>query len=104
MDVVYGSSAGALVGAYFISGQLPYDGPEIYYDILTNSGSNFIDKRALLRSIGLGWLDVRPSAIKALFTDRIGGRVLNLNFLFQSIVQKAKPLNWDKFWSKQNNR
>ena len=54
-----GSSAGSLVGAYFISGQLPYFGPEIYYDVLTTAGEEFIDKKALLRSLGVGILDVR---------------------------------------------
>lgn len=35
IDVVYGSSAGAVIAAYFVSGQLPYFGPEVYYDALT---------------------------------------------------------------------
>jgi hypothetical protein len=42
VDVVYGSSAGSLVGAYFITGQLPYFGPEIYYDVLTTAGIDII--------------------------------------------------------------
>ena len=29
VDVVYGSSAGSLVGAYFIARQMPHDGPEV---------------------------------------------------------------------------
>lgn len=59
VDVVYGSSAGSLVGAYFISEQLPYFGPEIYYDVLTTAGEEFIDKKSILRSLGLGALDLR---------------------------------------------
>lgn len=70
IDVVYGSSAGALIGAYFIADQLPYTGPEIYYDVLTSAGKNFIDKRAMLRSMGLGALDLSPKGIKSLFTER----------------------------------
>ena len=35
IDVVYGSSAGAVVAAYFVSKQMPYFGPEVYYDCLT---------------------------------------------------------------------
>jgi len=35
IDVVYGSSAGAVIAAYFVSKQLPYFGPEVYYDSLT---------------------------------------------------------------------
>ena len=53
IDVVYGSSAGSLIGAYFISEQMPYFGPEVYYDLLTTTGKDFIDTRALLRSCGM---------------------------------------------------
>ena len=35
IDVVYGSSAGAVIAAYFVSKQLPYFGTEVYYDSLT---------------------------------------------------------------------
>jgi hypothetical protein len=70
IDVVYGSSAGALVGAYFISGQLPHYGPEVYYDVLTSAGRDFIDLPAVLRSCGLGWLDLRPSSLRSLYSDR----------------------------------
>jgi hypothetical protein len=70
VDVVYGSSAGALVGAYFISGQLPHYGPEVYYDVLTSAGRDFIDLPAVLRSCGLGWLDLRPSSLRSLYSDR----------------------------------
>ena len=30
---------GSLVGAYFIGKQLPYFGPEVYYDVLTSAGT-----------------------------------------------------------------
>ncbi|EWM23186.1 Acyl transferase/acyl hydrolase/lysophospholipase [Nannochloropsis gaditana] len=43
-DVVYGSSAGSLMGAYFLSGQTPLEGPGIYYDILSQAGRKFIDQ------------------------------------------------------------
>jgi hypothetical protein len=68
--VVYGSSAGSLVGAYFVSGQMPYVGPEIYYHELADSRGNpgaltpherrkkkFINRASILRYIGLGALD-----------------------------------------------
>ena len=45
---------GSLVGAYFIAKQMPYEGPGVYYDILTSAGGAFIDPRAMLRSVGLG--------------------------------------------------
>lgn len=70
IDVVYGSSAGSLVGAYFIAKQMPHFGMEVYYDVLTTAGKDFIDVRAMLRSIGLGLFDLRLSSLKKLFTDR----------------------------------
>lgn len=93
VDVVYGSSAGSLVGAYFIAGyyysftslysflrlyttppvqldQLPYTGPEVYYDVLTTAGKEFIDAQAILRSCGLGIFDLRLKSLIDLFQDR----------------------------------
>lgn len=103
VDVVYGSSAGTLVGAYMISKQLPYYGPEIYYDVLTSAGEEFIDVQAILRSCGLGLFDLRLQSLTSLFRDRMGKPVLNLDYLLTKIVQKIKPLDWGTFWSKQEN-
>jgi len=104
VDVVYGSSAGSLVGAYFIAGQVPYYGPEVYYDVLTSAGEEFIDTLAILRSCGLGLLDLRLDSLFRLFTDRMGKPVLNLDYLLGTIVQRIKPLNWEVFWKKQQNK
>eukprot|EP01039_Chlorochromonas_danica_P009973 gene9972-11023_t len=103
VDVVYGSSAGSLVGAYFIAQQLPYYGPEVYYDVLTTAGKDFIDAQSILRSCGLGLLDLRLKSLKSLFTDRMGKPVLNLNYLFTNIVQRIKPLDWEVFWQQQKH-
>lgn len=59
VDVVYGSSAGTVIGAYFITRQLPWFGPELYYDALTTAGDRFINTKRFLRAIGLGLLDPR---------------------------------------------
>ena len=59
VDVVYGSSAGTVIGAYFITRQLPWFGPELYYDALTTAGDRFINTRRFLRAVGLGLLDPR---------------------------------------------
>lgn len=59
-----------MVGAYFISDQMPHFGPEIYYDVLTTAGKQFIDPAATLRSVGLGFLDFRFSSLMSLFKDR----------------------------------
>lgn len=100
IDVVYGSSAGALIGAYFVSGQFPYSGPEIYYDLLTSAGTNFIDKLSILRSTGFGLLDLRWSSLKNLVRSRIGRPVLNLDYLLDNTLCKQKPLS-ETFWKHQ---
>ncbi len=95
-DVIYGSSAGTIIGAYFNTRQLPWFGPEIYYDSLTTSGKKFIDSKRLLRTLGLGLLD--PRLLKDVVTrPRFGKPVLNLDFLLKETVQEKKPLDWEKF-------
>ena len=59
VDAVYGSSAGTVIGAYFITRQLPWFGPELYYDALTTAGDRFINTKRFLRAVGLGLLDPR---------------------------------------------
>jgi predicted acylesterase/phospholipase RssA len=101
IDVVYGSSAGSIVGAYFVAGQLPWFGPEIYYDKLTTAGRNFIDTRRLLRSLGFGLLD--PRLFKDVLTRPNSGKpVLSLPFLVRQCLQESKPLNWEKFAARQH--
>lgn len=101
IDVVYGSSAGTVVGSYLITGQLPWFGPEVYYDRLTTAGRKFIDSRRLLRALGFGLLD--PRLFKDVLTRRgHGGKpVLNLPFLLKTTVQDTKPLNWARFVERQ---
>lgn len=101
IDVVYGSSAGSLVGAYFVSRQLPYFGSEIYYDVLTSAGQEFIDAQAILRACGLGLFDLRADSLIKLFTDRMGKPVINLDFLLDTIMQVTKPLDWETFYNRQ---
>jgi predicted patatin/cPLA2 family phospholipase len=101
IDVVYGSSAGTVVGSYLITGQLPWFGPEVYYDRLTTAGRKFIDSRRLLRALGFGLLD--PRLFKDVLTRRgQGGKpVLNLPFLLKTTMQDTKPLDWAKFVERQ---
>eukprot|EP00550_Attheya_septentrionalis_P010558 CAMPEP_0198304864 /NCGR_PEP_ID=MMETSP1449-20131203/57614_1 /TAXON_ID=420275 /ORGANISM="Attheya septentrionalis, Strain CCMP2084" /LENGTH=681 /DNA_ID=CAMNT_0044007393 /DNA_START=179 /DNA_END=2225 /DNA_ORIENTATION=- len=95
-DSVYGSSAGTIIGSYFITRQLPWFGPEIYYDSLTTAGRNFIDTRRLLRAVGLGLLDPRL-AKDVIFRREQGKPVLNLDFLLKETAIVNKPLDWDRF-------
>ena len=101
IDAVYGSSAGTIVGAYLITNQLPWFGPELYYDRLTSAGREFIDTRRLLRALGFGLLD--PRLFKDVVTRRdcAGKPVLNLNYLLKRTVQETKPLDWDTFARRQ---
>jgi predicted acylesterase/phospholipase RssA len=100
IDAVYGSSAGTIVGAYMITGQLPWFGPEVYYDRLTTAGRKFIDTRRLLRALGLGLLD--PRLLRDVVTRRTAGKpVLNLQFLLKTTVQETKPLDWNKLVERQ---
>jgi predicted patatin/cPLA2 family phospholipase len=95
-DVIYGSSAGTIIGAYFNTRQLPWFGPEIYYDSLTTAGKRFIDAKRLLRTLGLGLVD--PRLFKDVLTrPGFGKPVLNLEFLLKDTMQERKPLDWDKF-------
>ena len=79
---MYGSSAGSLVGAYFISQQPPYFGPEVYYDVLTSAGKEFIDIQSILRSIGLGIFDLRLRSLQKLFTDRYVRTTFTIIFMY----------------------
>jgi len=53
-----------------LTGQMPYFGNEVYYDVLTTAGKDFIDVQSTLRSCGLGVFDLRFESIVKLFTDR----------------------------------
>ena len=103
VDVVYGSSAGSIIGAYFITGQLPWFGPEVYYDQLTTAGKSFIDTGRLLRALGLGLLN--PKLIKDVITRRNAGKpILDLDFLLKDTMQERKPLDWTTFVQRQNQQ
>eukprot|EP00566_Odontella_aurita_P005970 CAMPEP_0113532538 /NCGR_PEP_ID=MMETSP0015_2-20120614/4115_1 /TAXON_ID=2838 /ORGANISM="Odontella" /LENGTH=573 /DNA_ID=CAMNT_0000431511 /DNA_START=413 /DNA_END=2134 /DNA_ORIENTATION=+ /assembly_acc=CAM_ASM_000160 len=100
IDIVYGSSAGTVIGAYFITRQLPWFGPEIYYDSLPTAGKSFIDTKRILRAAGLGLLD--PRLLKDVIARRSNGKpLLNLPFLLRTTLQERKPLNWERFCEMQ---
>lgn len=82
VDVVYGSSAGAMIGAYFISKQ--FSSVAIYHDILPLSGRKFLNKGLLLHSIGV-----------PLFRTKTA--VLDLDFLLDGVMAAIRPLEWESF-------
>ena len=70
-DAVYGTSAGAINGAYFIAGQAAY-GATIYYEDINNS--QFISYLRLLR----------------------GCPAVSLDYLFEDVIGRAKRLDWQR--------
>jgi predicted patatin/cPLA2 family phospholipase len=69
-DAVYGSSAGALTGTFFVTGKMPL-GPTIFYDHINNK--KFIDLKRLF------------------FKNKF---VMNLDFLIYHVLVHEKPMNW----------
>ena len=79
-----------------ITRQLPWFGPEVYYDCLTTAGDQFINTKRFLRSVGLGLLD--PRLLKdVIFRRNHGKPVLDLNYLLVITLQENKPLDWEAF-------
>ena len=70
-DAVYGSSAGAINGAYFLAGQARY-GTTIYYENIDNQ-----------RFINFGRFIT-------------GDPVVSLEFLLDNIAERVKPLQWER--------
>jgi predicted patatin/cPLA2 family phospholipase len=75
-DVVYGTSAGAINGAYFLAGQAA-SGTAIYYEHINNS--QFISR---LRTI-------------------YGDPLVSLDFLFEAVLAKERPLDWRRVVNSQ---
>ena len=95
VGAVYGSSAGSMIGAYFVTGQVPWEGPEVYYDCLTRGG--FIDQSRIVRSAGLRALDAREWR-----GGEWGEPVFGLDYLLEDVMQGKKALNWDAFEAAQD--
>lgn len=124
VDVVYGSSAGAMIAAFFISRQV--SGVQIYHDILPFAGKRFIDKGKLLFAAGLpGWLNIflrtntgtvdeimsfipDPEALEIKQSNRVNGRrlsnVFNLDFLLVQVMGILQPLDWEIFSKNEANQ
>ena len=106
-DEVYGSSAGSLVGAYWICnpfGMIQY-GCSLYYDLLTgrNSKKFFIDKTRALELLGFGFARYfTPRFVKELLGLREKNRpLLNLSYLLRTCVEDMRPLDWEGFEARE---
>lgn len=69
-DAVYGSSAGALSGTFFVTYKMPL-GPTIFYDNINNN-----------KFIGLRRLFLKNK------------NIMNLDFLIYNVLVNEKPMNW----------
>lgn len=91
-DTIYGTSAGAIVGAYFLADQVPLFGSRIYYDALCAPDTRFIDLRRFRHHPYFGRTtspDARP--------------VLHLDVLVDAILSETHPLDWNAFAKRQQS-
>ncbi|KAL8445934.1 hypothetical protein Emag_004899 [Eimeria magna] len=98
-DAVYGSSAGAMVGAFLLSRQLAYEGTSVYTDWLPTLGKKFIDVKRIGRALGLGCL--LDGDVLGLLGSRLGRPMLDLDALLIEVLQNKQPFNFFRFM--QNN-
>ncbi|KAL8429130.1 hypothetical protein Efla_003183 [Eimeria flavescens] len=94
-DAVYGSSAGAMVGAFLLSRQLAYEGTCVYTDWLPRLGKHFIDVKRIGRALGLGCL--LDGDLLDLLGSRLGKPLLNLNALLVDVLQDKQPFRFAEF-------
>ncbi|KAL8272892.1 hypothetical protein Esti_003201 [Eimeria stiedai] len=94
-DAVYGSSAGALIGAFLLSRQLAYEGTCVYTDWLPALGRKFIDIRRIGRALGLGCL--LDGDLLGLLGSRLGRPMLDLDALLIEVLQNKQPLRFREF-------
>lgn len=116
VDCVYGSSAGAMVGAYFVSRQV--NGVQIYHDLLPSAGNRFIDKSRLLNAAGVPTNALSPRKLRMFLANNTIHRllkiepaarrvpvaavvsrssVINLHFLLDKIMAEMQSLDWSTF-------
>ncbi|CAM9523444.1 unnamed protein product, partial [Heterosigma akashiwo] len=113
-DLVYGSSAGAVVGAYFVSRQL--GAVDIYTQVLPTAGTAFVNPTNIPKA-AFGLQLPRFMQKQALERRRrlrnefrragsrtplpVAGQVMSLDLLAEAMLY-TRPLRWDVFW--RNNQ
>lgn len=91
IDVIYGSSAGSLIGAYMVSRQLNVD---VYTDLLPNSKGQFVCKKRLISSL----LSNYGEQVWGLprFYEKPG---MNISYVMDTILNESglRPLDMEAF-------
>lgn len=90
-DCVYGSSAGAIVGAYFVSRQLPLYGARVYFEDIPSD--KFISIWALRSHPYFRPFNNRNK----LYYTQTARPVLHLDALLETIILKRRPLHYQRF-------
>jgi len=112
IDVIYGSSAGSVIGAYMVSRQMCMD---VYVDILPAAKTKFVCKRRMIRSIFSDLVNVLVTSLKNraiqsnLSIDQLPQTIaaapgMNISFILDGIMDEnhgIRPLDFAKF--RENN-
>lgn len=98
-DVVYGSSAGSVVGAYMVSRQMCVD---VYTEILTAAQRMFVCKRRFFLNFALSTVDLFLTGLRQ-FVPRLDANVIpgmNISFILDGVLHKdtgIRPLDLESF-------
>jgi hypothetical protein len=101
IDTVYGSSAGSVVGAYFVSRQVCMD---VYVDILPAAKKLFVCKTRMFKSLASSLVDVLVSSMRKEsleFRNKAQQSPgMNISFVLDGIMGQdhgIRPLDMEKF-------
>jgi predicted acylesterase/phospholipase RssA len=88
-DVVYGSSAGALIGAYAVARQSTC--LDVYSHFLVHSKDKFVSTTRLMANMGLTLID------NVFDTQLANIPFMNLSYVFDEILTHHRPIDMDSF-------
>lgn len=101
IDKIYGSSAGSVVGAYFVSRQVCVD---VYVDILPAAQNLFVCKKRMFKSLASSFVDVLVNSLRKENANvRSPAQLnpgMNISFVLDGIMGKdhgIRPLDFDTF-------
>jgi predicted patatin/cPLA2 family phospholipase len=101
IDKVYGSSAGSVVGAYFVSRQVCMD---VYVDILPAAQKLFVCKKRMIKSLASSLVDVLVNSVRRENANARSPAQLNpgmnISFVLDGIMGQdhgIRPLDFETF-------